>query len=244
MKKVITICAAISVAGLAHASLYVVGDLQSENGAADWDPPSGLIMAAGGIYTRTVNNLTDGALYAYKVLDDEGTAPANWGDPEIVNANTWAIGDADGTVVITVNTNLTGPNGNVTWVETDSTPLQVAGNFMDEAGGAGDWNPADPTFDMTPQGSGYYTIDLVIDTAGSYEFKATDGTGWDRQVGTDGFSANAATYDFTTTVANEAVTMFVDTANQSIGVIPEPATMGLICLFGTSLLAARRMFII
>ena len=52
----------------------------------DWDPPnSSLIMSeSGGVYTYTANNLVDGTLYEFKVLDDEGTPPANWGDPEIV----------------------------------------------------------------------------------------------------------------------------------------------------------------
>ena len=75
----------------AQASLVIAGSLQTEQGdPLDWDPPtSSLIMApaGGGIYTYTAINLLDGVFYEFKVLDDEGTPPANWGDPEIHRAS-------------------------------------------------------------------------------------------------------------------------------------------------------------
>ena len=196
----------------------------------------------GGLYSITANNLADGNLFEFKVLDDEGTPPANWGDPEVVNTNTMAYGDADGSVLIKVDTNQTNGNGGaVVWVDSDGAPLQVVGDFQDEAGGAGDWVPSDATFAMSSQGGGYYTYDAVISTPGTYQFKATDGTGWDRQVGPDGFGSNAGTHSFTTTSANESVTMFVDVANGAIGiVVPEPTTVAMCGLVGLALAARRR----
>jgi hypothetical protein len=235
-------------AGVSPAALVVVGSLQSEQGGGqgDWDPPnSTLIMNddGGGLFSVTANNLISGTLYEFKVLDDGGTPPANWGDPEVVNANTMAYGDSDGSVSISVNRNLTNGNGGaVTWVNSDGAPLQVVGSFQAAAGGAGDWNPADPMFAMTSQGGGYYTFAATISTPGSYEFKATDGTGWDRQVGTDGFGSNAATFGFSTSSPNEAVTFYVDTAGGSIGLvtIPEPTALVLLAAAAPSLLAGRR----
>ncbi len=234
------------VPGSAHADLVIAGSLQTEQGnPSDWDPGnSTLIMfnAGGGIYTYVVNNLLNGTLYEFKVLDDQGSPPADWSDPQVVNVNTMAYGDADGSALITVNLNLNNGNGGkVTWVNMDNAPLQVVGDFMNEAGGAGDWNPADPTFDMTPQGGGLYTIGLTISTPGNYQFKATDGTGWERQVGTDGLGGNAASYAFSTAQANEAVTLFVDLANGAIGVVPEPTTFALAVLGLSALgIAIRR----
>ncbi|QDT68978.1 hypothetical protein MalM25_19040 [Planctomycetes bacterium MalM25] len=238
--------APLCLSSAASAALVVAGSLQTEQGeAADWSPStSTLIMNddGGGLYSVTANNLLDGTFYEFKVLDDEGTGPADWGDPEIVNANTMAYGDADGSVSITVDTNqVNGNGGAVVWANTDGAPLQVVGDFQDEAGGAGDWSPADAAFAMTSQGGGYYTFDAVISTPGSYQFKATDGSGWDYQVGPDGFGSNAGTHSFTTTSPNESVTMFVDVANGAIGIaVPEPTTAVLCGLTGLALAARRR----
>jgi hypothetical protein len=246
----LAIAATISLlcGGVSHAALVVAGSLQSEQGGqGDWDPPnSTLIMTdnGGGLFSVTVNNLINGALYEYKVLDDGGTSPANWGDPEVVNVDTMAYGDADGSVSITVNTNLTNGNGGkVTWVNSDAIPLQVVGSFQVAAGGASDWNPSDPAFAMTSQGGGYYTFASTIATPGNYEFKATDGAGWWRQVGPDGFGTNAATFAFSTTSANEAVTFFVDTAGGSVGIetIPEPTALVLLGVAASAIAATRRV---
>ena len=221
----------LSCCSMAHAAYVVVGSLQSEQGdPSDWDPPnSSLIMTdTAGVHTVSASNLDNGITkYEFKILDDEGTAPANWGDPEITPANVMAYGDADGTITITADTtkgnNNAGWSAHV-WVNSDGIPLQVVGDFMDEAGGAGDWDPFDSSFAMTSNGGGYYTFDATISTPGSYQFKATDSTGWDWQVGPDGFSNNASTHSFSTSAPNETVTMFINVANQTIGIVPEPAT--------------------
>ena len=242
MKKIVYLLVfgfvALAMMPAVEAALVVVGSLQNEQGdPADWDPPnSSLIMteASAGVHTYTAGSLVDGTLYEFKVLDDGGSPPVNWGAPEVVAANTMAYGDADGSVEITVDT-----NNSTVWVNSDGAPLQVVGNFMAAAGGAGDWNPSDPAFAMTSEGSGYYTFSATIGTAGSYEFKVTDGTGWDRQIGPGGFSNNASTHAFSTATDGETVVMFVDTAGGSIGIVPEPSTL-LMGLGGLLAMAARR----
>jgi hypothetical protein len=235
-------------AGVSHASLVVAGSLQSEQGnPGDWDPPnSTLIMTdnGGGMHSVTANNLGNGVFYEFKVLDDGGTPPANWGDPEVVNTNTMAYGDADGSVLISVNTNLTNGNGGkVVWVNSDGIPMQVVGDFMNEAGGAADWTPNDAAFAMTSEGAGLYSFYATISTPGSYQFKATDGAGWNYQVGPDGFGSNASTFAFTTTMANERILMSVDVANGQLGVvsIPEPSAALLMGFVASAIAATRRV---
>ena len=213
----------VLVLGKTLVPMFVVaGELQTEQGdPADWDPTnSSLIMTeADGIHTVTAHNLVNGVAYDFKVVDDGGSPPAAWGDHEITPYQLTVIGDPDGTVEITVDTHVINNIGEyATWINFDNAPLQVVGDFMDEAGGAADWNPADPTFDMTDQGNGYYTFDAVITTPGTYNFKTSFGNGWDDQVGTDGYNNNARTFTFQTTDADQAVTLFVNLAGRELGV--------------------------
>jgi hypothetical protein len=96
---------------------------------------------------------------------------------------------------------------------------------------------------MTSQGAGLYTFDATITTPGSYQFKATDGTGWNYQVGPDGFGSNASTFAFSTTSPNEAITMFIDVANGRVGVmtIPEPSAVLLVSFVVSAAAATRRV---
>lgn len=214
-----------------QASLVVVGSLQDEQGSGqgDWDPPhSTLIMSEkSGVFTVTAVNLTVGAPYLFKVLDEQGSGPASWGDPEIVSLDTLAYGGSNGTLSIRVDTNITNVSGHSqVWINSDVATLQVIGDFMDEAGGSSDWNPADPAFLMTSRGRGLYTFAASISTPGSYQFKATHGAGLDHQVGTDGAGVDAATYHFTTTRPNEGIEMSVDLGSRKLSVktIPESAS--------------------
>ncbi len=204
-------------------TFYVAGEFQTEQGdPADWDPTnSSLVMIeSGGIHTVTVNNLVLGTPYDFKVVNDAGTPPVQWGDPEITPDQLTVRGDADGSITITVDTNVINNIGQpATWINFDDGPLQVVGDFMDEAGGVADWDPADPNFMMTAEGNGFYTFDAVIGIPGIYQFKATFGDGWGDQVGSDGFSNNALTVGFETTENNEPVTLFVDLANRVLGVL-------------------------
>ncbi|MEZ6190613.1 MAG: hypothetical protein R3C45_04900 [Phycisphaerales bacterium] len=237
MKTGLTAIALLALATPTYATFVIAGEVQDEQGnPADWDPTNSTLLMSdlgGGIYTVSVPNLLDGTRYDFKIVDDEGTPPAVWGDPEITPNQLTLIGDADGTVQITVDTNITNAIGSpATWINFDNAPFQVVGDFMVAAGGFADWDPADPMFAMTDNGNGYYTYDAVISTPGVYNFKATFGDGWDDQIGVGGFNNNAGTYQFITSAANEPVTMFVDLANRQIGATAAQYIIGTLTVAG------------
>jgi hypothetical protein len=234
-----------------QAAFVITGSLQTEQGdALDWDPPtSSLIMtespAASGIFVYTASNLTPaGSQFDFKILDDEGTGPANWGDPELFGQNAWVLGDSDGSSTIRVDTNVLIGDGLAphykVGISNDAWTPQVVGDFMVQAGGAnGDWNPQDPAFDMTPGIGGLWSYSATIAAAGSYQIKVSDGAvGWSRQFGSDGFSNNAGNFSFTTTVPNEVINATFTPATGDF-VIPEPSTI-LLGLSGLLALAIRR----
>ncbi|GAA5483071.1 pullulanase X25 domain-containing protein [Haloferula sargassicola] len=243
MNRTIILGAALLAPLSVHGALVVAGSLQTEQGdPLDWDPAtSSLIMSeSGGVHTVTATGLTPGASYEFKVLDDGGTPPAAWGDPEITPDNVLAWGGSGGTLSITVDSNLTNNVGrSQVWVNSDMATLQVVGSFMVQAGGASDWNPADPSFLTTHAGGGLYTYTATISAPGAYDFKATDGTGWTHQVGPDGSSGNAATFSFSTTSPDEQVVLFIDLANRQMGVMPVPEP-GVVLLGSLGLLAMLR----
>ncbi len=243
----LSIIAVLAAGSPSYAAFVVAGEFQTEQGdPADWDPTnSSLVMSdlGGGIHQVAANNLVLNTPYDFKVVDDEGNPPAEWGNPEITPNQLTVWGDADGSITITVDTNVINNIGQpATWINFDDGPLQVVGDFMDEAGGVADWNPADPNFLMTAQGNGFYTFDAVIGTPGIYQFKATFGNGWDDQVGTEGFSNNAITKGFETFVPDQALVMFVDLTNRELGVIPvpEPVSLALVGLGGAAMLGRSR----
>lgn len=203
----------------AWPTYVIAGELQTEQGdPADWDAAeSSLVMdRAGGVYTVTARNLEEGVSYAFEVVTDRAQPPAANTDPRVAT-NLRTVGDADGTVRITVDeTSTNNTNGPVVWIESDALPLQAVGNFMDEAGGANDWNPADPAFAMTRLGNGRYVYDTVLASPGDYTFKSSFGAGWNDQVGTDGFSDDADALVFNTTAPGQRVRLFVDVREQHL----------------------------
>src|SRR4051812_15490795 len=83
----------------ASASLVIAGSMQG------WDPPTGIVMndMGGGLYQVDLTGLTNGTNYGFKILDDQGTGPAAWGDPEVTPNDAWVKGDADGIATIRLN---------------------------------------------------------------------------------------------------------------------------------------------
>jgi hypothetical protein len=233
----------------AWADLAVPGAYQVANGGgSDWDPPTAPIMTetppASGIFALDLVGLSGagaGSYFQFKILDDEGTPPANWGDPELTPTNSWFLTDAGGNASISIDTNVYSdgfaPATNRVAVSTDvaeSVGFFATGSWMDEAGGSGDWINNDPMFQLADLGGGLWGVDVTISTPGNYEWKATKGD-WDGQWGTNGRNANASTWFFDTTVANQPVTFLLDLGQGAISLatIPEPTTVllaGLGCL--------------
>jgi hypothetical protein len=235
------------------AALWFAGSFQTAGGyGTDWTPGNAPMLndLGGGLYDLSLTGLAPNTHYEGKIIDDEGTPPAAWGNPEVPPgaANIWFITNAGGNVTLNVNRNTFSdgflPAANRVTSSTDSTALSTiyaTGDWMNEAGGAADWVNNNPMFALINQGGGLWTRNVVISTAGTYQYKAT-ANGWANQWGTNGHNIDAATRAFTTTAPNQAVTLLLDIGKGAISanVIPEPATPILLGLGGLVVLAAGR----
>ncbi|MCA9261604.1 MAG: hypothetical protein KDA61_20445 [Planctomycetales bacterium] len=222
------------LADSASATLWMPGNYQAAYGSGgDWDPPNAPQFndLGGGVHELELMGIS-GAVslsrYQYKVLDDEGTGPAAWGDPEVPDngggsANSWFVTDNSGNATIRVDRNTYDdglfPTTDRITASTDLTEFAsfyATGNWMDEAGGGADWIPDDFAFEMVDQGNGLFSIDVVISTPGTYEYKATGG-GWDFQWGTNGRLADSANLLFNVVAENQEVTFLLDVSKGAIG---------------------------
>jgi Pullulanase X25 domain len=234
-----TLAAALGVvilsASAALAGLAVPGNYQSEGGYGnDWTPADAPYMTdmGGGIFELPLSGLT-GAVslsrFNFKILDDGGTPPAQFGtDPEVPNngpgsPDNWFVTNATGSATITLDRNTYNdgffPTHDRISVSTDATEFSnyyATGNWMDEAGGAGDWNAGDPLFAMTDQGGGLWSVDATISTPGTYQFKATANGIFDFQWGTNGRLNDSANLQFVTVAPNQDVTFMLDVSKGAI----------------------------
>jgi hypothetical protein len=204
----------------------------------------------GGLYNLSLTGLAPNTSYQAKIVDDEGTPPVEWGNPEVPPgaANIWFITNAGGNVTLNVNRNTFNdgflPAANRVTFSTDPTALSAiyaTGDWMNEAGGAADWVNNNPLFALTNQGGGLWRRNVVISTPGTYQYKAT-ANGWAYQWGTNGHNIDAATRAFTTTAPNQPVALLLDIGKGAISanVVPEPATLVFLGLAGLLALAAGR----
>ena len=219
------------------AALAVPGDFQEEPGNAgggDWTPATAPLMSdlGGGLWDISLSGLTTQPRYQFKILDDEGTPPAGWGDPEIPDngggsPNSWFVTTASGaaTIMLDRNTYNDGflPVTDRVVISTDADPNVFSGYFatgdwMSEAGGA-DWDPGDTNYQMVDDGdpnTNLWMVDATISVPGNYSFKATAGTvavpigSFDYQWGTNGRLADSANFTFTVVDPNQDVTFLLD----------------------------------
>lgn len=214
----------------ARADLVIAGSFQG------WNPPSGVTMSSigGGNFEANLTGLGSNTNYNFKILDDLGSSPANWGDPEWTASNNWFRSDGGGNATIRMNTNIgsTGQDNMNVGITSGSWTPQIVGDFMNEAGGAGDWNPSDATFNMSSVGANQWQKTMNISTPGSYQIKITDGLGWSRQFGSNGLNPNPNTFSFTTTSPGETVVVQYNSLTPSFSVVPEPSSLLMVSMFG------------
>jgi len=221
----------------AQAGLVIAGSFQG------WSPATGAAMTdlGGGFFDASLTGLAANSSFEFKILDDQGNPPAAWGNPEWMQSNNWFTTDASGAVHIRLNTNIgsTGQNNMNVGISSGGWTPQLVGDFMNEAGGAGDWNPSDILFNMNNVGANSWQRTLTISTPGTYQIKITDGLGWDRQFGSDGFHNNPGTFSFTTVLANEQIIVNYNSLTPSFSVVPEPSSLVMALMVG--LVAAARL---
>jgi hypothetical protein len=218
-------------ASVSAAGLWMPGGYQTAGGyGTDWTPANSPMLTdtGGGLYKVSLMGLTAATNYNFKILDDGGTPPPAWGDPEVPNngggsPDNWFHTDASGSATINVNRNTFNdgllPATDRITVNTDLTAFTTfyaTGDWMIDAGGATNYNPADPLFTMTGQGSGLYSVDLTIPTPGVYQYKATAGS-FANQWGANGRNVNASTLSFFTVADDQEVTFLLDVAKGAIG---------------------------
>lgn len=220
---------------------WIAGDFQTELGqSGDWNPAQGILLTdpnTDGIYDVTLGPLTGavaGTRFQYKILDDSGSPPPAWGDPELTPTNGWFLTNGTGSATISINTNTYNdgllPATNRVIVSTDATEIasfHATGSWMNEASGGavGDWTNNSPTFQLVNMGGGLFEVDVTIDTPGTYEYKVTKGD-WDGQWGAQGRSVNAQNIQFDVVAANQNFTFILDLAKGAVGFTTDTFTPG------------------
>ncbi len=241
--KLLLTVAMAAVTGVASAGTiatpYIAGDWQG------WDATANpMIETTGGsdIWTLNVSGLVASSRHEFKVAEFE------WAN-SYPGANSWLIADGAGDITITYDGN-TYADGWLTTADrigVDYDPgtwTTVGGGFWGGIGGS-DWNNADAAGAMVDQGGGIYSLTINDVAEGSYDWKVVMTGTWDA-IGSDGRNVNAGNMGFSTTATDNDVTFSVNalTGVTNVEVIPEPATLGLITLFGAGLLFARRKLLL
>ena len=240
MKKLLVVISAISMAGIACAGTiatpYIAGEFQG------WDPAATTMAetASGSdIWIYSITGLTANQRQEFKITD------GSWGST-VPAANSWYLADNDGNITITYdgNTYADGwaPAVDRIGVSYDPSAWTVVGDFWTTIGG-NDWENADLQGLMVDQGGGIYSLTINNVAVGAYQGRPVMTGSWDG-IGADGRSVNASNLGFATTATDNDVVFSVNalTGVAKVEVIPEPATLGLIGLFGASLFIVRRKF--
>ncbi|GMQ80431.1 MAG: hypothetical protein BMS9Abin04_421 [Planctomycetia bacterium] len=228
MRKLVSALILFSlIAGTATAQpWYARGDY---NG---WDISEQMVDQGGGHYTKTINGLTAGTGYEYKIADENWTANAPGSNGKVpadangeINYHFWEADSwADGwepSAKMRVGYN---DHGLFDW--------EVIGAMNGWSGGA--------SWYLTDQGSGLHTRQFVLD-AGTYEWKFRQQDDWAYAIGDD-FGNSAANNSITVASDGDLWEFTLDLPNgrwQAV-FIPEPATLGLFCLGGIALVLLRR----
>lgn len=197
----------------------------------------------GGIHEIALSGLAAGTRYNAKILDDEGTAPAAWGDPEVPDngggsPDNWFKVDGAGTGTLSVDRNMYDdgffPSTDRITFSTDTAFLgyYATGSWETEAGGAMDNSGGVPAFQMSNMGGDLWGVDVTISDPGTYSWKATADDGvqplsaYQFQWGNNGRNNSAEEYSFVTVVDNQDVTFLLDLAKGAISFSTDTFLLG------------------
>lgn len=226
-------------ATVSWAALAVTGDFQDEAGfGGDWTPAAAPLMndLTGGFFDLSLTGLAPKTRYQFKILDDEGTSPPAFGDPEVPDngpgsPNVWFVSNGAGEVTLNLDRN-GDPNDGFQRADdritasTDSDPnvfvgFFATGNWESELGGS-DFSGNDPNFALSNAGGNLWTIDFSVPVTGTYEIKATGdiGSGGDfaYQWGTNGRLSDSANLAFSVTDPNQVFTFSLDLDKGAIAI--------------------------
>jgi len=209
--KVLLVLAMIALTVPAMADYYLAGDF---NG---WSA-NGNIMSdlGGGIYQTTLQGV--GGRHEFKVTMGDWSNNWPW------SGNSWFIGDANGNITITFDTNDNSADG---WkggwgrigVSNDPGTWTAVGDWQG-------WNNVNPTTAMTSIGGGVYTCSATLDP-GTHYYKAVMTGSWDA-IGNDYRSINADNIAFDVTAEKPVAIFYVNALKGVVKVettaIPEPAS--------------------
>lgn len=214
MKKVllITCIFMLFVCSSVMAQWYAHGDFNgwdtSDQLLDDGNAPD--VTGSDGIYSGYVDTTLGIGIPGYQ---EYKVADSGWGSqypPQ--NARIWIEGADDTyTFYFDTNANTDGwvPSQNfVYWSPYDDVsdgPFTVVGSFN-----GGEWDPANSANHMTAGANGIYYLDKIINTAGTYEYKAAFNDTWTIQIGVNGWEDNASTMLFTTYEDGEMVRFMLD----------------------------------
>ncbi|MFH1501519.1 MAG: carbohydrate-binding module family 20 domain-containing protein [Candidatus Eisenbacteria bacterium] len=208
MRFIAAVAIAVLMPVLAFAGPSIVGDMNGWNQA---DPAYDTAVNGNGVHVLT-KTLVAGS-YGYKAIESD-----TWGDDFPGPNQNFTLGaGGDVTWFVNFGANLGVKEGDE-FVFDSLNPPTVAGDFQDEVGNPGDWDPASAVTEMSdPDLDDVWEYSAII-PAGNYQGKVTLNKNWDQdtQMGggnvsfsSDGVATTTFTYDMsnnTTTVSSQLVT--------------------------------------
>jgi hypothetical protein len=204
MRLFAAVVIALVIPAYALAGPSIVGSMQGWDPA---DPTYEVAINGNGVYVLT-KTLALGT-YEYKAVDGDA-----WG-LDFPGANQFVDVVDEVTWFVNLGANVGVKEGDE-FVFDSLHPPTVAGDFQDEVGNPGDWDPASAVTEMSdPDLDDIWEYSAVIVPAGDYQCKVTLNKNWDQSTGdnvsfySDGVNPVTFTYDMsnnTTGVSSQVVT--------------------------------------